>query len=85
MVTREDHANIVKAIDLFLAETGEVKNKVCVTKVTAKDILLRAGCANTEVNWNYIIHTVKTLYPQSRWERGSQDEGWLITVRTRVR
>ena len=73
------------AIDLLLSEIGTVKNRMCVGEFTAKQALERAGVPNTELNWNYVIHLLKNYYPGSRWERGSQDNGYNLRVKTRVR
>ena len=85
MISRIEHDKIIKAIDTLLVKRGTVKNKVINGHFTAKEVLENAGTPNTELNWNYIIHLMKTNYIGSTWERGSQDDGWNLKVKTRIK
>jgi len=79
----EEHKRLVKFIDTSLSDRGARKGSWIVGNFTAKELLLGAGMGNTENNWRYVIHIMKTLYPDSTWERGSRDEGFKIRIRTR--
>jgi hypothetical protein len=85
MLTKEDHALLVKGIDNLLVERGETVGQWRAGTFSAKELLLKAGMHNTERNWNYVIHVMRRFYPDSTWERGSHDEGWKIRVRTRTK
>ena len=85
MPTIEEHNRLVKGIDTLLVERGEVAGQWHAGTFSAKELLLNADLPNTENNWNYVIHVMRTLYPDSSWERGSRDEGWRIRVRTRTK
>lgn len=85
MPTVEEHAALVKGIDTLLLEDGETVGQWRAVTKSAKDILLNGGMPNTENNWNYVLHVMKIFYPDSVWERGSQNEGWLVRIRTRIR
>lgn len=83
MPTFEEHKRLVKTIDTLLVSRGERTRDFYVGSFTAKELLLAAEIPNTENNWRYIIHLMKTHYPDSSWERGSQDEGFRIRIRCR--
>lgn len=85
MITSSDHVKILTAMDMLLVELGNTNDKVCVVSTTAKKVLEKADVPNTELNWNYIIHILKSHYQGSTWERGSQDDGWNITIKTKIR
>ena len=85
MPTVEEHNALVKGIDTLLVSEGEKVGNWTAGIWTAKELLLNGGMSNTENNWRYIIHVMKTFYPDSTWERGSQDEGWKVRVRTRTK
>ena len=85
MVKVADHENLIKGIDTLLIEEGEAAGQWRAGTFTAKQLLLKGGMANTENNWNYILHVMKLHYPDSTWERGSRDEGWKVRVRTRTK
>jgi len=85
MPTVEEHAELITGIDTLLATEGESIGKWQVGTWTAKQLLLNGGMPNTENHWRYIIHVMKTFYPDSTWERGSQDEGWVVRVRIRTK
>lgn len=85
MPTVEEHESLIKAIDRLLLEEGEPAGQWRAITRSAKELLLAGGMPNTENHWNYIIHIMKTFYPDSTWERGSRDEGWKIRVRTRTK
>lgn len=80
-----DHQRLVKFIDSELARRGERKGSYFAGTFTAKELLLGAEMPNTENNWRYVLHVMKTLYPESAWERGSRDEGYKIRVRARTK
>ncbi|MBD3261009.1 MAG: hypothetical protein GF334_04905 [Candidatus Altiarchaeales archaeon] len=81
----EEHKRLIKFIDTALANKGEHKGSWMIGTFTAKELLLGADMGNTENNWRYVIHVMKTFYPDSTWERGSRDEGFKIRVRTRIK
>lgn len=85
MASVEDHKRLVKKIDQLLLARGERKGTWQVGTFSAKELLTSAEMHNTENNWRYVLHVMKTLYPDSSWERGSQDEGYQIRVRVRVK
>lgn len=85
MPTIEEHNALIKGIDILLASEGEYTGQWCAGTWTAKELLLNGGMPNTENNWRYILHVMKTFYPDSTWERGSRDEGWIVRVRTRTK
>lgn len=85
MPTVEEHEALIIAIDRLLVEEGEDAGQWRAGSFSAKQLLLAGGMPNTENHWNYIIHVMKTFYPDSTWERGSQDQGWMIRVRTRTK
>lgn len=80
-----DHQKLVTFIDSQLAENGERVGSFYAGTFTAKEILLGAEMPNTENNWRYVLHVMKTLYPDSAWEKGSRDEGFKIRVRARTK
>lgn len=85
MPSVEDHKRMVRFIDSQLAQKGSRKGPFYAATFTAKEILLGAEMPNTENNWRYVLHVMKTLYPESAWERGSRDEGFKIRVRARTK
>jgi hypothetical protein len=85
MVRIEEHNNLIKGINGLLVEEGEDAGQWRAGTFTAKKLLLNGGMPNTENNWRYVIHVMKIHYPDSTWERGSRDEGWIIRVRTRTK
>lgn len=80
-----DHQRMVTFIDSQIAKRGERKGPFCAATFTAKEILLGADMPNTENNWRYVLHVMRTLYPDSAWERGSRDEGFKVRVRVRTK
>lgn len=85
MPTLEEHNRLVKTIDKLLIENGQRKGYFQTGTFSAKQLLLGADMPNTENNWRYVLHVMKTFYPDSSWERGSRDEGYRIRVRTRTK
>ncbi len=85
MPTIKEHEDLIKGIDNLLATEGEDAGQWRAGTWTAKELLLNGGMPNTENNWNYILHVMKIFYPDSVWERGSQDEGWKVRVRIRTK
>jgi hypothetical protein len=85
MPTVQEHESLIKGIDRLLVEEGENAGQWRAVTKSAKDLLLAGGLPNTENHWNYILHVMKTTYPDSTWERGSRDEGWVVRVRIRTK
>ena len=85
MFTRQENNKILETIDRMLAESGSLHNRICTGEFTTKQILQRAEIPNTERNWSFIIRIVKAHYPSSKWERGSQDNGFNLKIKTRVK
>ena len=85
MPTVEEHNKLITGIDTLLVTEGETAGQWKAGTWTAKELLLNGGMPNTENNWRYIIHVMKTFYPDSTWERGSRDEGWVVRVRIRTK
>ncbi len=85
MPTVEEHAKLITGIDTLLATEGESVGNWHVGTWTAKQLLLNGGMPNTENNWRYILHVMRTFYPDSTWERGSHDEGWVVRVKVRTK
>lgn len=85
MPTVEEHNALLTGIDMLLVNEGTSVGQWRAGTWTAKQLLLNGGMPNTENNWRYILHVMKTFYPDSTWERGSRDEGWIVRVRTRTK
>lgn len=85
MPTVEEHESLIIGIDTLLVTEGENAGQWRAGTWSAKQLLLAGGMPNTENNWRYIIHVMKVFYPDSTWERGSQDEGLKVRVRTRIK
>jgi hypothetical protein len=85
MPTVEEHESLIKGIDNLLVTEGEIAGQWRAGTWSAKQLLLAGGMPNTENNWRYIAHVMKIFYPDSTWERGSQDEGLKVRVRTRIK
>ncbi len=85
MPTVQEHASLIKGINTLVATEGEDAGQWRAGTFTAKQLLLSGGMPNTQNNWNYILHVMKTFYPDSTWERGSRDEGWKVRVRIRTK
>lgn len=83
MPTVEEHKRLVKAIDERLQESLDRETGWAITTASAQELLEQADMPNTENNWRYVIHVIKTYYPDSKWQRGSRSQGFLITVKTR--
>ena len=85
MPTVEEHDRLIKTIDGLLLEKGDIKKSWCVGSFSAKELLLEAGIPNTENNWRYVIHIMRTFYPDSTGTKGSRDEGYQIKIRTMIK
>jgi len=74
-----------KVINELLVEYGERRDKFYHASFTTKQVLEKVGLPNTVEKQKYVVTIVNTLYPGSRVERASRDEGFLLHVRTRVK
>lgn len=66
------------ALDAMAVDLGEKVGDYFVADFTVKDVLDRAGQANTDVNQNYVRYKVNQLYPKSEIHPGQADNGGFI-------